>query len=106
MNDPDEHLESIRQAEKLLPAWFIPRMMEDVWFFGLLLSDGTLACIETILEVRQAADGAVWLEVRLASEAGFGAERLQHRRLTAPTSRNEASINAGHVMAAFELADT
>jgi hypothetical protein len=30
----------VRQAKKLLPAWFVPRMMEDEWVFGLLLVTG------------------------------------------------------------------
>jgi hypothetical protein len=95
----------VERALQLLPAWFTARMMQDSWKFGVLMSDGTLIYIETILEVRQAADGSLWLDVQLSEETPF-AQEPHPKHLKSPTSRTKASINAAHVMAAFETADT
>jgi len=101
----NEAEDSLKRAKSLLPAWFVPRMMEDVWHFGLLMSDGTLISIETILSVAQAADGSIWLDVRLSEAAPFAIENYP-KLLKSPTSRSDASINVCHIMAAFETADT
>jgi len=95
----------VERAVQLLPAWFTARMMQDSWHFGVLMSDGTCIYIETILEVHQAADGSLWLDVQLSEETPF-AQEPHPRHLTSPTSRTKASINAAHVMAVFETADT
>jgi hypothetical protein len=102
---PNEEENDLNRAIRLLPTWFVPRMMEDVWQFGLLMSDGTLICIQTILNVAQAADGSIWIDVRLSDVTPFTVEK-HPRLLKAPTSRDEASINVHHIMAAFETADT
>jgi hypothetical protein len=96
---------NLEMALQLLPAWFTARMMHDSWHFGVLMSDGTLIHIETILEVHQAADGSLWLDVQLSEETPF-AQEPHPRDLKSPTSRTMASINVAHVMAAFETADT
>lgn len=95
-------------ASALLPAWFIPRMMTDEWSFGLLMTTGVIMAISCIDSVNQAADGSIWLDVRM-----WGSDHLWvelHRKtmplMAAPTKRLQASINAAHVIAAFELADT
>jgi hypothetical protein len=102
---PKEEQDALKRASQLLPAWFIPRMMEDVWSFGLLMSEGTLISIDTILDVHQAADGSIWLDVRLSEGIPFTIEKYP-KLLKSPTSRTDASINARYTMAAFETADT
>src|SRR5260370_22598359 len=83
----------LKNAKKLLPAWFVPRMMSDEWQFGLLLTTGDILCISTINEVRQAADGAVWLDVEMLDGASYEPE--ESRFLVAPiSSRLTASVNA------------
>jgi hypothetical protein len=88
-------------------------MMTDEWTFGLLLATGHVLVIDNISSVHQAADGSIWLDVRmhqkekdrrLEPELGETPSNLNY--LLAPTERNDASINAAHVMAAFELAST
>jgi hypothetical protein len=37
--------DDVEAAEKLLPAWFVPRMMTDEWVFGLLLVTGQVLAI-------------------------------------------------------------
>lgn len=85
---------------KLLPAWFVERMMHDSWSFGLLTVSGTTICIESITSVHQAADGSIWLDVVLMQTTNA------KNTFVAPTSRTSASINSAHIVAAFELADT
>lgn len=91
-------------SETLLPAWFVPRMMSDHWFYGLMMTNGTIIPINDICEVHQDASGTLWLDVGLCE---FGDREVPGFNVfNAPTSRLTASINASHVMAAFELADT
>ncbi len=103
--DPDEDdtgddLSSVIQARQILPTWFIDRMMMDTWVFGLMMSNGVVIGIHRILSVDQARDGTIWLTVELLGHT------LDDQVFIAPTSRLTASINASHVIAAYELADT
>jgi hypothetical protein len=107
------HNDEVEQAAKLLPAWFVPRMMQDEWVFGLLLITGQVLVIYNLSAVHQAADGTIWLDVQmeekekgraLEPELGDTPSRLNY--LFSPTKRTTASINAAHVVAAFELAST
>jgi len=100
----DAHYEGIDAAEKLLPAWFIPRMMDDVWHFGLLLVTGHVMAVGHIDRVRAGEDGTVWIDATMEHGAAWSHENLNF--LEAPTSRLKVSVNASHVVAAFELADT
>ena len=107
---PDDEVEA---AQKLLPAWFVQRMMTDEWTFGLLLATGQVLVINRIASVHQAADGSIWLDVEMREkredswlEPELGKMPSNLNYLLAPTERNDASINAAHVVAAFELAST
>jgi hypothetical protein len=101
----DKNLDANAHAD-LLPGWFITRMMEDTWSFGLLMSTGITICIQNINRVYQAADETVWIDVTLMDGGNdIWTERLD-KPFVAPTSRLEASINTQHVLAAFEIADT
>lgn len=109
----DEFDAQVRQAEQLLPAWFIPRMMCDEWSFGLLLTSGVVLAITHISAVRQGVNGTVWLDVdmapstdRLLPISSALQDDLPIRIVGAPTTRLAASVNAAHVIWAFELADT
>ena len=95
--------ERLKHAERLLPTWFVPRMMTDVWAFSVLLHDSTLICIEQIRDVRLGADG-VYLDVILM-DAPPPQAPSRFRWLWAPTTRTRASLANRAVMAAFELAD-
>jgi hypothetical protein len=98
--EPDDER---RAALDLLPAWFVGRMMDDTWLFGLLLSNGQTLPIQHIEAVHRAADGSLWLDVLMAER---GSVLTPGKYLYAPTSRLHASVNAAYVVAAFELADT
>ncbi len=98
-------LDFYENAENLLPAWFIPRMMRDSWPFGLMMTNGVTICIDQIDNVHQDASGTLWLDVQLLNKIPCdGKKRLF---FVAPTNdRMTATINASHVMAAFELVDS
>jgi len=87
------------RAAAILPAWFVSRMMGDTWSFALLTTDRTAILISTIMNVRQAADGSIWLDVELleSDEWKFWQNNLcamGYQILTAPTSRTSARVNA------------
>ena len=91
----------VERCRKLLPAWFVPRMMEDAWVFGLLLSTGKVLAIEHIDEVRQAADGSLWIGIDMCRDPANAWAAIHP-----PTSRTRASVNVAHIVCALELADT
>ena len=105
---PDEFGELEAECS-ILPAWFVPRMMGDVWSFALLTTDKVAILISSITSVDQAKDGSIWLTVDLLPDDNawaFGLAKRGWQILTAPTSRTTASINASNIIAALEIADT
>jgi hypothetical protein len=94
------------ESAELLPAWFSERMMSDVWSFGLLMITGDVIAIASINSITKDASGNLWLDATLLDSL-FGMDDINgHKLFLAPTSRTKISINAAHVVAAFELADT
>lgn len=93
----------VERAARLLPAWFIPRMMTDEWNFAFLMVTGDIVHLTHIEKVHLGADG-IWLDVTLSN--CFGLLSGGPRHFKAPTDRTFASINARHVVMAFETADT
>lgn len=97
----------------ILPTWFVGRMIDDEWSFGLLLVTGQMLAIAHIVDVRQAADGSIWLDVRMLDlddvdslTRSFSGLKHWPKALGAPTSRLQASVNAAQVVCAFDIADT
>ena len=110
--DPDD----IRnRGYNLLPVWFTGRMMDDVWGFGLLMDNGIMIGIHTINRIRQAADGSLWLDVRLMDHQ-FGVFRIHEweeqgkgkfmKGIALDDHRQTATINASRIVAAFDIADS
>jgi hypothetical protein len=103
---------TVTQATALLPAWVIPRMMTDVWSFGLLLTGGVVLAIDYIEHVQRGVDGSIWLDVHMLEEQQVRwikdtfCNKLPVPITGAPVGRYKASINVAHVVWAFELADT
>lgn len=102
--------EELSTGAHLLPGWFVPRMMTDVWSFAFVMVDGTVVHLTHVERVDRAADGSLWLTVALADARaiadGFKTNESGHDDFCAPTSRSQASINAAHIMIAYETADT
>src|SRR5690348_9325550 len=100
-----DYADRILTACRLLPAWFVSRMMDDCWSFALLLTTGDTVHITHITDVRMTADG-LWIDVELATTAPIQARPTTDRDIVAPTSRTSASIYARHIVMAYETADT
>ena len=93
----------VQLASKVLPGWFVPRMMDDVWNFGLLMVTGDILAIEAISAI--SVDGK-WLEVRLLTEECVQTKNYLPKQICATGERVTASVQVAHVVAAFELAYT
>ena len=113
--DPDPvsgYEQNVERACKLLPAWFVERMMCDSWSFGLMLATGVTVAIVSIDAVHQAADGSLWIDATMQDHTGMLGylndpdRSMRGKFFIAPTSRTKISINAATIVAAFELADT
>jgi hypothetical protein len=102
-----DFLEKTNRAVRLLQPWFITRMMDDNWLFGLLLDTGHLLVIHKILDVKEDGPGGVWLDVEMARDTEWLADVGWAKSIIqAPTSRTTASVKASKIIMAFELADT
>jgi hypothetical protein len=82
-------------ASQMLPAWFVVPMMTDTRSYGMYMSSGGIFEIKRITAVHQAADDSIWFDVLLA-------ESSANDVLGAPKSDWQASINAAHVVVAYE----
>jgi hypothetical protein len=107
MRDKHDDYDESDERPPLLPPWFAQRMIDDVWYFGLLLVTGHTLAISCIDKIWQDASGNVWLDVTMLERD----DRLRRcfpdlEILDSPTKRQIATVNASHVVAAFELADT
>jgi hypothetical protein len=81
--------------------WWLDRMSGDDWSFGLLL------CVDHVEGWHRDEAGNLWVTVEMTLEANvLKAASPWGIVIGAPTSRSTASINAAHVVAAIELADT
>lgn len=86
---------------EILPVWYIGRMANDEWGFGLLLNSGCVLAIERIVGV---SDDGQWLEVSLLSQDGRSAElngRVVLYRIE--EDRPSASVRVDQIEAAFEI---
>lgn len=89
----------------LLPAWFTGRMIEDTWYFGLLMITGDVITIQCINSIEQDASGNLWLDATLYEQDPYN-NISGHKIFDNECSRKKISINSSHVVAAFELADS
>jgi hypothetical protein len=103
MNDVREGVDN-----ELLPAWFTERMMGEEWLYGLLTVAGDIVAIRRINKITRDAAGHLWLDVRLAAyNEANGVYDVDNPRaqkvIVAPTERRDATVNAAHVVLAFEM---
>jgi hypothetical protein len=86
---------------ELMPIWYVNRMSQDYWGFGLLLASGELLGIERIIGV---SDDRQWLEVELL-DGSVGPKELGGLPITytALPDRTRGSVRVDLVQAAFEL---
>jgi hypothetical protein len=97
----NHHMQRMRE---LLPAWFVDRIVGG---FGLMMATGSVVAVKTVLDVTQAADGSLWLDVQLAPKpdtptpGGTGWQTTIHA-----AAGDRCSVAVAHVVCAVELADT
>jgi hypothetical protein len=85
---------------EILPVWYVKRMGQDNWGFGLLAS-GELLGIERI---RGVSDDGKWLEVDLLDGSGGPKDVSGIPVMYAALSdRTHGSVRVDQVQAAFEL---
>lgn len=93
------------KAVKLLPGWFVSRMMSDTWYFGLYLTNGTCLAISTITDVDQDENGKLWITADMVDEDCMSSSAKNI--VCSPTrGRLTTSIAVDHIMYAVELAET
>jgi hypothetical protein len=86
---------------EILPVWYIERMGNDVWGFGLLLASGHILGVERIDGV---SDDGQWMELTLLTQPGNPDSVNGAPILYAPAAdRLNASVRVDQVQAAFEL---
>ena len=86
---------------EILPVWYVERMSNDFWGFGLLLASGDILAIERINGV---SDDHQWMEVTLLERDG-NPETVDGQAIlyAALKDRRNASVRIDQVQAAFEL---
>jgi len=89
------------QMTEILPIWYVNRMSQDTWGFGLLLASGDILAIGRIAGV---SDDGNWLEVTLLGP-GEGPKEVGGRPVlyAALKDRRQGSVRVDQVQAAFEL---
>jgi hypothetical protein len=91
----------------LLPAWFTEQMMTKAWNYGLLTVTGNILAISKINKITRDDTGNLWLDAEMLNYHVRGSVEINvlSKILIAPTERTRVSINASHIVAAFELTD-
>lgn len=101
----DVYPDKMQEAFAKLPVGIVDRLLGDTWSFGLMLNSGTTVIIDQLEDIVQAADGSLWLEVTLATEAPWTIRKL-NKAFLAPTDRKRAAIALASVAAIFEASDS
>ena len=87
--------------QQVLPVWYVRRMSEDSWGFGLLLTSGDILAIERI---KGLSSDKAWIEVVLKPKHDdLPAEMFGTPIIYAPTDRLSASVRVEQISAAFEI---
>lgn len=107
---PIESITNVDEMKKVLPVWFIERMVNDYWHFGMLLRSGQVLVFTRIIKL---SSDAKWLEVEMAENDG---EKVTEFFKEGPAKdlptiyslpeRTTASVSVAQIIACFELANT
>lgn len=96
------------QSTALLPGWFTTYQIDGRGCHGLMLSNGKVLAIDSIEHVEKAANGSIWLTVKVSAElhGDVAAEWPWDAFITSPDfNPMKAMVNAAHVVMAIELVD-
>ena len=102
----DELEKEQEQSVLNLPAWFVKRMTNDIWSFAFLLVTGEYLLFSHINRVVQSANGTLWIDVELLRPEDCEFWMSGKKIFCPPSSRRGCSVNASHIICAFEIADT
>ena len=92
-------------ARDLLPGWFAERIAREPARFGVLLATRQVLIVDGVRAVRQAADGAVWIDAELVvphRKEGFPWGHFPVLTSSGP-DRALCTIAAAHVVAIVEV---
>ena len=84
---------------------FMRRMADDSWAFGVDLTDGRTIGVAAILGAYQRG-GVTWIEFEMLDRRPHHTAVGKRPVDLSPTSRTTLAVNAQHIVALYELADT
>lgn len=89
-------------ASEVLPAWYMSRMMQDHWMFGLITIDGRMIAITSITSV---SDNGEWMDVKLAGPGDAANLPDTYGPIVAAVAddRCRASVKIANIVAAIDL---
>jgi hypothetical protein len=93
----------VNAAIEVLPAWYVKRMLEDHWYFGLQTSDGHVIAISRITSI---SDDGKWMDVELLTKDEV--PQIKGRNLIAAVAddRRKASIQINNIVAAYDIVNS
>lgn len=102
---------NLKLARSILPGWFVDRMMTDHWYFGLMMSDGSVITISEIVRVYVDVNGGIWIDAYMVDDdidinPAIKTDRQRHYFTAPAPSRTMISLNATHIMAAFDMGES
>jgi len=101
VNQKVEIITDPSKMSDILPTWYIERMAQDDWGFGLLLVSGEILAINRIVGI--STDGK-WIEVEM-DDGSFSADSFSGVPVISGFSdRRNASVKVEQIQAAFEIA--
>ena len=88
------------KAVEILPAWYTERMMRDQWYFGLLMTNGTVIAISNIEAI---SDDGKWMDIELLTNDEVPNGDGQEFITAVADDRRSASIQIEKVVMAYEI---
>lgn len=105
---PIEMVDNPSKMAEILPAWYVQRMANDWWSFGLIMDTGLVVAIRRILKM--SSDGR-WLEVELmerddAIQTFPESPVADMQIMYGLRGRNVANVQVAKIIGALDLANT
>jgi len=100
-NKKVELLSDSREASKIHPNWWVERMMDDEWYFGLLTTDGSIIAFSNISNI---SDDGKWLDITLMMKDELPENSEEKSYITAVADdRRKASVQMDKVVMAYDI---
>lgn len=88
------------KAIEILPAWYTARMMRDQWYFGLLMTNGSVIAISSIEAI---SDDGKWMDVELLSSDDLPVGTNKEFITAVAGDRRSSSIQIDKIVMAYEI---